>query len=124
MKISSRFLKNEELTLPLHGEGYRSEERARAALQRLKKENIISDFLKANVKDDMAGIDFWVITPGDQKYIEIPLQVKSSTRFQKEHIVDHPKIPSIVVGHIHFQKVIKKTKKIISKYKEEKVLHI
>ena len=114
----------EELTLPLYGEGYRSEERVRAALQRLKKQNFLSDFLKARPKDDKAGIDFWLVVPGEFKYLEMPLQVKSSEYCQIQHKNSHPKIPSVAVGHIKFKSVLKKLKKIISRYKSNVILHL
>lgn len=100
------------------------------ALEILKEQGIIHGYAEAIDRDDMRGVDFMVYFFNAQGvYMEMPLQVKSSTAGQRNHAKVFPDIPSICIARANVEgkeAALQNLERIIFAYMQhqEEVLHL
>jgi len=108
--------------------GFSSEELIRQILSEMKEKKKILSFRKSFTGDDINGIDFFFsLRDYRNQCIEIPLQIKTSVRGQKDHMQKFAKIPSLFLSQKDSREVIiKKIESIGEAYTahQKNILHL
>jgi hypothetical protein len=84
------------------------------------KKTSIKRIYKSKESEDRRGVDFWIVF---KKKIQVPLNIKSSTRFQNLHAEAHANIPSLVF-HSGDPKLLQKLEIICETYKKGIISHL
>jgi hypothetical protein len=87
--------------------------------------NEMLSFFLPTEKEDKAGVDgYLVYTNHEDKYITtVPLQIKSSKKYQKIHMKLHPRIPSICLVCSN-EVLVKNLFRIVKAYRKNMIIHI
>ena len=78
--------------------GYIRERKVRMALEYLREQGEILDFVqttKADLSDVLKGVDFYIVIMGGQRRELIGIQV-TGVVLKKRHLIHHPEIPVII----------------------------
>jgi len=95
---------------------------ASSACQILESQGIINSFRKSEeYEDTFQGVDIWIMYNNN----ELPIQIKSSEKYQKSHIKKYPKVPSIIINSGETRRsVAKKIILAMAGAAKGKVLHL